>query len=218
MRPTIRIAIASTLCFLPAALNAALVIDNIGNGSNAFSSTLSGPTATGFFFPTPFENREIAFSFTTGTTETYLESLSMVMNIGKGILDPIQIALSTGASAPGGTGTVTLGSATPVGSPANQTLTFMPTVPPVLQPSTLYWLHITVPSGAAVYSVPSSDGAVLASGWSLGTTWTKTPSTAWTEGNSILGGDIRLNASPVPEPGTAMLGSIGMLLLIRRRR
>lgn len=199
--------------------HAALVIDNIGNGTQGFADSLSGPTATGSFGFGTFEDREVAFSFTTGSVPTFLDDLTFSMNIGKAILDPIQIVLSTGANAPGGTNPVVLGSVAPAPSPTAQLLTLTPTVPPALLASTTYWLHITVPVGEALYSVRSSDGATLASGWSLGTTWSKTPSTSWTEGNTALGGDIRMNVSPIPEPSIASLfGSIGVLLLMRRRR
>ncbi len=210
---------ATTTFFLTAIHSAAYTaIDNIGNGSNAFSHTLSGPTATGFFMPVPFPDREVAYSFTTGAEDTYLDSLSFTLNTGKGILSPVQVVLSQGALAPGGMGSVTLGSVAPSSSPANQVLTITPGFSTVLSASTSYWLHFTVPVGAALYSLPSSDGAVLASGWAMGITWYKTPSSAWTDGNASLGGDIRLNVTPIPEPSSALLGGLGVLILLRRRR
>ena len=46
-----------------------MVIDNLNLGTQSFSQTLSGPTATGFFGLNPMPNREVAFSFTTAVHE-----------------------------------------------------------------------------------------------------------------------------------------------------
>jgi len=194
--------------------NAAVVIDNIAVGNQSFSLSLSGPTTTGFFGG-PFADREVAFSFTTGSYDTTLNELAFVVAIGKPILSPIQLELSTGSSVPGGIDPVILGSAAPTSvSPTVQLLSVTPAVPTPLTANTLYWVHVTIPSGGGLYSFANTDTPIVESGWSLGNTWNRTPFTAWTELDSGPVARIRLT---VPEPSSALLGGLGLLLLLKRR-
>jgi hypothetical protein len=207
-------------CLLSAACPACatIVIDNLATGTQSSSLSVSGPTATGFF-GNPFNDREVAFSFTTGGTASYLMEFTFAMAIGSSQLSPIQISLSTGSSAPGGTNPVILGSVAPASvTPTSQVLTVLPTLPPLLDANTIYWAHVTVPSGGAIYSFANTDTPVFSSGWSLGTSWSRTPSSAWTELDSGPVARVRMTAEAVPEPTAASLGGIAALLLLGRRR
>jgi hypothetical protein len=195
--------------------NAAVVIDNLATGSQSFSLSLSGPTATGFFGGS-FADREVAFSFTSGDYDTTLNKIEFYVSIGKPILGPIQMTLSTGSSVPGGNDSVVLGSVTPAStSPTVQLLEITPLIPATLTANTLYWIHVTVPSGGAVYSFANTNTPQTESGWSLGNSWSRTPSTAWSELDSGPVARIRLT---VPEPSSALLGGLGLLLLLKRKR
>lgn len=195
--------------------NGAVVIDNLATGSQSFSLSLSGPTATGFLGG-PFADREVAFSFTTGSYDTTLNKLEFYIAIGKPILGPIQMTLSTGSSVPGGVDPVILGSVTPTStSPTIQLLEIVPTIPADLAANTLYWVHVTVPSGGALYSFANTNTPIVESGWNLGNTWSRTPFTTWSELDSGPVARIRLT---VPEPSSALLGGLGVLFLLRRRR
>ena len=195
--------------------DAAVVIDNLANGSQSFSQSISGPTATGFLGGS-FANREVAFSFTTGSYNTTLNQLDFVVAIGNANLSPIQLELSTGSSVPGGVDPVILGIATPGStSPTVQQLSVTPFVPTPLLANTLYWIHVTVPTGGAVYSFANTNTPTLESGWSLGNSWSRTPSSSWSELDSGPVARIRLT---IPEPASALLGGLGMILLLGRRR
>jgi hypothetical protein len=195
--------------------NAAVVIDNLATGSQSFSLSLSGPTATGFFGGS-FADREVAFSFTSGDYDATLNKIEFYVSIGKPILGPIQMTLSTGSSVPGGNDSVVLGSVTPAStSPTVQLLEITPVIPATLTANTLYWIHVTVPSGGAVYSFANTNTPQTESGWSLGNSWSRTPSTAWSELDSGPVARIRLT---VPEPSSALLGGLGLLLLLKRKR
>jgi hypothetical protein len=195
--------------------NAAVVIDNLATGNQSFSMSLSGPTATGFLGG-PFADREVAFSFTTGSYDTTLNKLEFYIAIGKPILGPIQMTLSTGTSVPGGIDPVILGSITSTStSPTIQLLEIAPTIPVDLTANTLYWVHVTVPTGGALYSFANTDTPMVESGWSLGNTWSRTPLSTWSELDSGPVARIRLT---VPEPSSALLGGLGLLLLLRRNR
>jgi len=200
-----------------ATVQGAVVIDNLTNGTQSFSASLSGPEAPGFFFGT-FEDRETAFSFTTAADAVFLTELRFVISVGNEFRDPIQMTLSTGTSVPGGTNPVVLGSLTPAAGPTTQTLTLNPAVPPVLNASTLYWIHLTVPSGKAIYSFANTNTPVIEPGWSLGTTWQQSPLSPWSEINSGPLARIQMSVEPIPEPGSALLLGAGCILLLMRRR
>lgn len=210
--------IASLVALAPFT-QAAVVIDNLNLGTQSFSQTLSGPTATGFFGLNPMPNREVAFSFTTAGLDVYLTEITFGVSIGKAILDPIQFTLSTGSSVPGGINPLVIGSVTPPSSsPTSQILTIAPSMTVLLQANTQYWFNVTVPSGAAVYSFTNTNNVVTAPGWSLGNTWSQFPGSPWSELDSGPQARIRMSVEAVPEPQAALLGGLGILLLLRRRR
>lgn len=212
-----RVLLLAGILLVPSIGRGAVVIDNLATGTQSYSASISGPEAPGFFFGT-FEDREVAFSFTTGSTAVYLTELTFVIAIGNSFRDPIQLTMSTGASVPGGVGPVVLGSVTPATSPTSQTLTLNPTVPPLLSASTLYWIHVTVPAGKAIYSFANTNTPVIEPGWSLGTTWEQSPLSSWSELTSGPRARIRMTVDPIPEPGAALLlGSLGAIVLVKRR-
>lgn len=195
-----------------------IAIDNLAVGSQSFSASLSGPTATSFFGG-DFSDREVAFSFTTGSIDAYLTELKFVTSIGNAQLSPIQLTLSTGTSVPGGVNPVVLGSVAPASSsPITQTLTVGPTIPPVLLANTTYWIHMTVPTGGGIYSIANTNTPIAEPGWSLGTTWLQDPLDPWSELTSGPVARIRMTVETIPEPQAALLGGLGIIALLRRRR
>lgn len=197
-------------------VSGAVVIDNLAAGSQGFAASISGPSAVGFL-GFPFANREIAFSFTSGPDLVRLTQFDFMVNITSNA-SPIQVMLSTGSGVPGGNDPVLVGSAAPAStSPTTQTLTIVPAGSVFLQPGTLYWLHLTVPTGSGNYSFNNSNAPVVDPSWSLGNTWSRSSSTgAWSEITS--GPQARVRLTVVPEPSSLLLGSCGLLLALRRRR
>lgn len=213
------IAASGLLVASSAPCRAAHVIDNLTGGTQAYSESLSGPDGLDDF-GFPFENREIAFSFTTGSTAVYLTEISFVSSIaGFTNSSPIQLALSTGSNAPGGINPLVLGTVSHAGlSPITQTLTLVPGMAPVLQANTLHWVHFTVPSGSNIYTVLNANSPVVDPEWSLGTTWRSDPFTVWEEINPTLFPRVRLGVEVVPEPSALLSASFGFVLLLRRRK
>lgn len=210
-------------CFVLAATSlhstAAIVIDNLSLGTQSFSQTLSGPTATGFFINNPMPDREVAFTFTTAGIDVFLTELAFGIAIGKPILEPIRLTLSKGSSVPGGVDPMIIGEVTPPStSPSNQILTLLPSMQVMLEANTQYWMRVTVPTGAAVYSFVNTNNQNLAPGWTLGNSWSQNPQSPWSELTSGPQARIRMTVEAVPEPTAALLGSVGALLLLRRRR
>lgn len=198
---------------------ASVVIDNLATGTQSSSTSLSGPTAFIRFFG-PFANREVSFSFTTDSNDSMLTELAFTLGIGSIQLDPIQVTLSTGSSAPGGSNPIVLGSVAPTSlTPMTQLLTVTPAQPTALSANTQYWVLFSVPSGSSIYTIGNSDAPVIEPGWTLGTTWYRNPNTTWEELDSGPLAKVRLSVETVvPEPSCALLGGISMLLLLKRKR
>jgi hypothetical protein len=211
-----RAAVLILLLLAPAVSPGAVVIDNFGSGNQGFANSLSGPTAVGFF-GNPFADRQVAFSFTTGPEEVWMTKLEFTVNITSNA-SPIQFELSTGSSVPGGVDPVVIGSVAPASTvPISQTLSISPSGGVHLEASTLYWIHLTVPSGSGNYTFSNNNVPVVEPGWSLGNTWSRIGTNGtWSELSS--GPQARIRMTVVPEPGAALLGSAGLLLVLRRRR
>jgi hypothetical protein len=200
--------------------SAAVVINNLAPATQGFAASLSGPTA-GFGIFGPFEDREIAFSFMTGPDPAIIQSLSISINLGDAFLSPIQADISTGPPVNGGQIPVTLGTAVPAApTPTTQVITITAGSACTLDPSSIYWIHLTVPSGSAINAMNNSNAPVLAPGWSLGNTWARDPDFggSWNEISSGPQARIALEVEMVPEPGSVTLVALGMGLLLRRIR
>lgn len=146
--PLLKLLVLSTLT-LPA--SAVTVITDFDPGTQSFAASLSVPT--GRFGPFgPFPNRATAFSFTTGTQSPVLGSLTFGINPGNASLSPALAEIHTGSPITGGQTATALGSVTPTSAPTTQSLTVIPGPSYPLDPGTTYWIHLTVPSGSAVYA------------------------------------------------------------------
>lgn len=199
---------------------ATIAIDNLGAGTQGFAASLSGPTASFGIFGT-FEDRQVAFSFVSGPAPVELTQLRFSINIGDVSIDPIQATLSTGGSVPGGINPITIGSAAPAApTPVSQLMTIMPAAPIQLAANTSYWIHFTVPTGSAIYTINNSNAPVIEPGWSLGNTWYYAPDFggSWTEVTSGPQARVELTVEAVPEPGSALLGLVAGGMALRRRR
>jgi hypothetical protein len=213
IRPSILAALTAFGIFPHA--RAVVVIDNLTVGPNSFATSVSGPVEGDIFAPPP--NLESAFSFFTGGTASFLDLLELSANVSDHSVG-LQATLSTGSAVPGGTGMTLIGTVTPVSpTPISQLLSFTPGSPILLAASTRYWIHLTVGSGTGSYTLNNTTSQIIEPGWSLENTYYYEPGT-WTELTSGPQARMRLNVTLVPEPGAVILGGLGTLLLIRRRR
>ena len=210
-----------TLGILSTCAQAVLVLDSF-SGSSIGNSSASGPTA-GFFIPGSFADRETAFDFHTGSDAVWLNQLDIAVAVGNHTT-AVEASITTGNSAPG-SNPVSIGSFTPANpTPTIQTISFQPAANTVLlAPNTRYWVHLTVSSGAGLYTLTYSDTQNNAPGWLLDETWAYTPPgaippTGWNQDATSGVAKVRLDATQVPEPSAALIGSVGLFFLIRRRK
>ena len=195
--------------------HAIVVIDNLTVSGVTFATSISGPVGAGFLAPPP--GRESAFSFVTGTTDHYLSMLEIAVNVSNNSVG-LQASISTGSSVPGGIDEVVIGTVAPLSSaPTGQTLTFTPASTILLEGSTRYWIHLTVASGSGSYSLNNTQGQIIEPGWTLENTFYYDPG-LWTEVDSGPQARMRMSVIPVPEPGSPLLGVLGLIFLFRRRR
>jgi hypothetical protein len=196
-----------------ATCQSAVVIDNLFSTSNGFSTGLTGPVGRGFLGPP--RDSQTAFSFTTGSDADALVSLETYISVTDNN-SPILATLSTGPNVPGGTNPISLGSVTPAATSGFTVITHTPASPIALAANTTYWIHYTVPSSNAWYGVLHADAPTTQLGYTLGTSWQSTFNTAWSDITPQA--RIRLTTvNPVPEPSSALIGSLGILLFVRRR-
>lgn len=207
----------------PAPAKAAVVLDAItGATLGGTSANITGPdTAISFFgSPLPFPNNQAAVRFQTGAFPATLDQVDFRLNIQNATnIHPVQVVLSTGATAPGGTNPIVVGTVTPTPPGAfGQTLTVAPPGGIALAANTEYWLHFTTTGSNPFYSIASSDNVTSTGSWALTEVWRIQPPNPWTEIAGLTPA-IRLSATEtVPEPSAALLGLAGALLLLRRRR
>jgi hypothetical protein len=214
---------ALTGTLLIGSAEAVLVIDNFGTSIGG-SAAASGPTAAFFGGLSPFPDREAAFNFTTGGSNAYLNELQIILAVGDAS-SPMVATLSTGASVPGGTNPVALGTFAPVSAlPTIQTATFTQTPSTILlTANTEYWVHLTVPTGAGIYTMSFSDTPTYSNGYALDEAWGYTPAsgippTGWNLDGTSGVARIRLDVTPVPEPTAALLCGLGAIVLLHGRR
>ena len=213
-------AIAASLLISSVCQAATIAIDNLSTGTQGFAASLSGPSASFGFFGT-FEDRQVAFSFVSGPDNVHLTQLRFSINVGDVAIDPIQATLSTGASVAGGINPITIGGVGPLSpTPVGQLMTLAPQVPIMLSANTNYWVHFTVPTGSAIYTINNGNAPVLESGWTLGNTWYYAPDFggSWTEVTSGPQARVELTVEAVPEPSGALLGLMAGGMALRRRR
>ena len=217
MKTKLRSLLLAPLILAAPATQAAVVINNLTGGTQAYSESLSGPDGVDDFGD-PYNDHEIAFSFTTGTTTVNLTEIAFLAFVVGGSTSPIQLSLSTGTTAPGGTNPLVLGSVTPSGPAFYQTLALTPSSLVTLAANTQYWVHFTVPAGPDIYTIPNANLPVVDPEWTLGTTLRSDPFTAWEEINTILHPRVRITVDAVPEPSALLLGGCASLCLIARRK
>lgn len=203
---------------------AAIVFDSITNGTfGGASTTITGPNSALIVFgtPSPFPNHEVAVEFQTGPLPSTLDQLEFALNTGLSpSTDAVDVSLSTGATAPGGAATVSLGSVSPTGSNPTEILSITPTVPPSLAANSSYWLHFTTSGNAPLYSLAPIFGGGATGSWSINEVSILHPNVSpnWTTQASLIPALRIQGTEAIPEPSAILLCTLGLLASMQRRR
>lgn len=214
------------LLWLPVApAQTTVAVSSLGNAT--------GPaTALGYFTwnsSTTFS--EHAFSFTTGTGQTTLQSVTLKFNLNQGTPSGFGLGLYSGDSN-GPTGSQIIGFTGAV-SPGNPS-TFTASTPTTLSSSTTYWLVATsaptmpTNSSYALGYAPAGSFSSSLSGWSIGQSWgelIRQSSDAgvsfgsWGHYSVVPAFSVQVD-TPVPEPSTyaAIFGALALGFATYKRR
>lgn len=209
----------ATLFFLALALGLqaqTVIVSNIAQSSNG-----SVPVA---FFPAvgidPAQKYDEAQSFTTGSSATYLNSISIFFQSG-GTGNGFSVDLHSGTSANPGTLLAPLSGSTAPTAAGNYP--FTPTGQLTLSSNTTYWWVASVPadSGQIGFNIGStaSNAETSPDGWTIGDTFRQQPiSGGWNAAAGSL--MFKVNVSAIPEPSTyaAFFGVTAFAFAIHRRK
>jgi hypothetical protein len=101
--------------------------------------------------------------------------------------------------------------------PANQVATYVPPTSLILNNGSTYFVRLSVIGSASTYGINRTSTAATGT-WGMGNFFTRTGTGIWNHGGFSPETLMEISATPVPEPGTALLSGFGFLLLLRRRR
>jgi hypothetical protein len=212
--------VAALLTAAPHQATAATVVSNLGNPSSD-----SLPVCWidfGIFYQGYFR----ASSFTTGSSETELNSVTVSMQNAPLPSDGFEVSVYDDSGY--GPGSL-LSSLTGNDNPATAgNYTYTAGSPLALTANTTYFVVASVPQSGVVqrnyyWSYTETNSGTSAEGWTIGNyAWfSDTGGAGWTRNDFFTSaGQFSVDTTVVPEPSTALLlaGGLSGLLLLRRRK
>jgi hypothetical protein len=94
---------------------------------------------------------------------------------------------------------------------------YTPTTPVTLTDGATYFLRLTVNGSASQYTINRTSTAATGP-WSMGNFFTRPGMGTWTGGGFSPETMVEITANAVPEPSAALLGCVGLVVALRRRR
>lgn len=199
--------LATTTTLFVTASPAAIVLTNFPGPA----TTTSGIKGTGGFIPTPIS---YGFEFTVGGGDYALEAISLDIGTHFGTV-PISVDLFSSPTGPNAATFMT--AMTGPSQPSNQVASYTPTTPVTLTDGATYFLRLTVNGSASQYTINRTSTAATGP-WSMGNFFTRPGMGTWTGGGFSPETMVEITANAVPEPTAALLGCVGLVVALRRRR
>ncbi len=196
------------LCF--SCLSSAPAAIVLTNFPGPFSTT-NGVKGTGGAIPTPIA---YGFEFTVGGGDHDLITMSFDIGTHLGSL-PLTVELLSSPSGPD-TATFVVAMTGPP-QPDNQVAVYAPATPVTLTDGDTYFVRFTVIGNASSYGIHRTATAATGT-WTMGNLFTRPGAGSWFSGGFSPETMVEIEATPVPEPGAAVLGCTGLMLMLRRRR
>lgn len=205
MKHLLRLA-ATTALFVTAA-PAAIVLTNFPGPV----TTTSGVKGTGGVIPTPIA---YGFEFTVGGGDYELVTISLDIGTHLGSL-PLSVDLYSSTTGPDSATFMT--SMTGPSQPVSQVATYAPDMPVTLLDGATYFLRMSVNGSASSYGINRTSTAATGP-WTMGNYFVRPGSGTWSPGGFSPETMVEITANPVPEPAAALLGCVGLIVILRRRR
>jgi hypothetical protein len=166
---------------------------------------------TGGFIPTAIE---YGFEFTVNGGDHQLTTITLSIGTHFGAL-PLTVELYGSPSGPDAATFLT--GMTGPSQPVNQLATYSPVLPATLAGGSTYFLRMWVNGNASSYGI--QETTTFATGtFSMGNNFLRNAGSLWGAGSHSNEPLIEIAATAVPEPAAVMLGCMGVLLILRRRR
>lgn len=204
--PPMTIRFLLLLSFLTTAAPAAVVLSNIPSAVLT-TSLIKG---TGGFISSPIE---YGFEFTAGGGDHQLITITLSIGTHFGSV-PMTVELY---GSPAGPDTATfITDMTGPAQPVNQLATYAPVIPTTLTGGGTYFVRLWVNGNASQYGIQRTATQATGS-FTMGDIFTRNAGSSWGSGSNASETIMEIDASPVPEPSAAVIGSMGFVLLLRRR-
>lgn len=166
---------------------------------------------TGGFIPTA---QEYGFEFTVGGGDHRLDTITVGVGVHFGTL-PLTVELYESPSGPDSA--VFLTAMTGPSQPADQLATYTPASYTELTDGSTYFLRFWVNGNASSYGIQKTN-PVASGTFAMGDNYQRTAGGSWGSGTQANESLAEITATPIPEPAAALLGGLGTLLVLRRRR
>lgn len=161
--------------------------------------------------------QEAGFLLEIGSGSDYiLNSIKLSFNSAVNTATPAEISLWEGGSQTNPQGTFLTSLSGPT-SPSATEGTYTPDTPVYVDENSALFLRFIVPTGTGFYRIDSTTDPFTANDWSLTESYLRSSTGSWTA-ISGTAPRIEVNATAVPEPGSALLLSVSLAPLALRRR
>ena len=202
--------------FVPLSQAQTTVLDNTSLSSIGGSTTLASyQSGVG---PRPPRITEMTSGFTTGSSDSVLDSITLDLSTGSGSGFTLSLYADNGSSLPGSLLETLTGNASPT---AGGLVTYTSSGTALAANTTYWWVaSVAAPTAGNFSTVTTGDSAGTSpEGWTFASTYQGNGSGSWNNIGSTAQFSVAATIDAVPEPSTlalAGMGGLGLLMMFRR--